>query len=102
MKKFDNVDFKDDKKTLDTEGQPIKNYAGLLIIAVNMPESPQGFTPKENFERMNLIKALDSQKDSKKIELKPAEFETVKKAFNNLKSGASDELAEMYDYLESI
>lgn len=102
MKKFDNAKFKDPEKNLDAQDNPIKNYSEVLIIAINTPTDPNGFSPKENFERMNLIKTLDSQKDSKKIELKPADFEKVKKAFNNLKSTASDEMAEMYEYLESI
>ncbi len=110
MKEFNNVKFnnegkKDSEKTLDPYGKPFKNYMAVLLFAVLQPDSAtqqHGFSPKESYDLYKFIDKMEPFKTKEKIEFEDADFLKLKEAFNRLKSGASREMAEMYDYLESI
>ena len=97
-KKIDHIFYGDGLSTLDSSENPIKSSCELLMIAVDLGQ----YSPKENVEATKLYRVLDEQKENPKLTMTPAQFEQLKKAFNNLKSGRSEEISNLYEYLESI
>ena len=106
MKKFDNMRFPNEgNKTTGPDGEPFKSYIDVLIFAVLQPDAktqPHGFSPKESYDTYKFVDKLEKLKDKEKIELEDAEFEKLKSAFNRVRSGASREMAEMYEYFNKI